>query len=132
MKRLFSEHNIRISTELSGAWKFLLDPNDVGENEGWQNGLPSGETVIVPSVWNNELRLLNYEGAAWYEKKFRTNGGTLRFEFESVMTLADIWLDGEKVFNHYGAFTQFDFILNNVVLSFTIPNWLIEILTSPI
>ena len=114
MKRLFCEHNVRISNELSGAWKFLIDREDVGEKEGWQNGLPFGETVIVPSVWNNELRLLNYDGAAWYEKRFRTNGGTLRFEFESVMTLADIWLDGEKVFNHYGAFTQFDFILNNI------------------
>ena len=114
MKRLFCEHNIRISNELSGAWRFLTDPNDVGETEGWQNGLPTGDTVIVPSVWNNELRLLNYEGAGWYEKKFTTTGGTLRFEFGSVMTLADIWLDGEKVFNHYGAFTQFDFILNNI------------------
>ena len=103
MKRLFDEHIIRQVSDLSGAWRFLVDPEDVGENDGWMHGLLSGETVIVPSQWNNELGLLNYEGCAWYEKKFNTCGGTLRFEFESVMTKADVWLDGNYLGNHYGA-----------------------------
>ncbi len=114
MKRLFCEHNVRSVMELSGAWDFLTDPKDVGEKEGWYYGLKNPQRVIVPSVWNNELGLLNYDGASYYEKKFYTKGGTLRFEFESVMTKADVWLDGDKIGEHYGAFSQFEFIVNNV------------------
>lgn len=114
MKRLFAEHKIRSVTDLSGAWKFRTDPDGVGEEQGWFRSLPEGETVIVPSVWNNELGLLNYEGLGWYEKKFDTKGGTLRLEFGSVMTVADVWLDGEKLGTHYGAFTQFEFIVPHV------------------
>ncbi len=101
-------------TSLSGAWKRLFDEDCKGEENGWQNGLPSGETVIVPSVWNTELGHLMYEGLVWYEKKFDTAGGTILLEFESVMTKATIWLDGAKIGEHYGAFTQFEFIVNDV------------------
>ena len=114
MKRLFSEHKKRKVIDLNGSWQFKLDSKKIGEREGWQNGLTDSETVIVPSCWNNELGLLNYEGVSWYEKKFHTNGGTLRLEFGSVMTKADVWLDGEYIGEHYGAFTQFEFIINDV------------------
>ena len=114
MKRLFDEHKIRNVIDLNGTWSFKLDPDNVGEAEGWQNGF-DGETVVVPSVWNNELRLLNYEGCGWYMRKFDTEGGTLLLEFESVMTLATVWLDGVKLGEHYGAFTEFEFVVNNVV-----------------
>ena len=114
MKRLFDEHKIRSVTDLDGGWLFLTDPDRIGETEGWQNGLKNAKSVIVPSVWNNELGLLTYEGYGWYEKVFTTVGGTLRFEFGSVMTQADVWLDGIKIGDHYGAFTAFDIIVNNV------------------
>ena len=114
MKRLFSEHEMRKTIDLCGDWKFLKDPDKKGESEGWQNGLPGGETVIVPSVWNTELAQLTYEGMGWYEKKFKTNGGTIRLEFGSVMTKADVWLDGVKIGEHYGAFSQFEFLVRDV------------------
>ncbi|MBQ7761243.1 MAG: beta-glucuronidase [Clostridia bacterium] len=114
MKRLFQNHFKRSVIPLSGAWKFLIDAECCGEEKGWQNGLPLGDTVIVPSAWNNELGLLNFEGCGWYERKFFTQGGTLSFEFESVMTLATVWLDGKKIGEHYGAFTQFELIVNDV------------------
>ena len=113
MKRLFDEHKIRNVIDLNGTWSFKLDPDNVGEAQGWQNGF-DGQTVIVPSVWNNELRLLNYEGCGWYMRRFDTQGGTLLLEFESVMTLATVWLDGVKLGEHYGAFTEFEFVVNDV------------------
>ncbi len=114
MKRLFDEHKLRKVTSLDGTWKFALDPDKKGINEGWQNGLPSGETVIVPSVWNNELGHLNFEGWGWYERKLTVQGGTLLFQFESVMTEATVWLDGKEITKHYGAFTPFEVIVNDV------------------
>ena len=114
MKRLFDEHLKRNVITLSGSWRFALDPENVGMESGWQNGLPTYDTVIVPSVWNNELRLLNYEGLGWYETSFTSSGGTAMLEFESVMTKATVWLDGKLLGEHYGAFTEFQFIVNDL------------------
>lgn len=114
MSRLFCEHIKRQVLSLDGAWNFCTDKNDIGTAEGWEKGLKNHETVSVPSVWNEEKGLLDYEGATWYEKKFYSRGGTLRFCFGAVMTEADVWLDGEKLGYHYGGFTQFDFIVNHV------------------
>ena len=114
MTRLFPEHHIRKVQSLSGAWSFLIDPQDLGIKENWFAGLTDGETVIVPSVWNNESHLLNYEGVAWYEKRFYTKGGCLRFCFDAVMTEATVWLDGELLGEHYGGFTAFEFIVPDV------------------
>ena len=115
MKRLFNEHEIRTVIDLNGAWKFKTDPDKVGIKQKWQFGLAQGDTVVVPSVWNNELGLLAYEGWGWYEKKFNTSvDASLRLEFGSVMTAATVWLDGEYVGEHYGAFTQFEFVVLNV------------------
>jgi len=114
MKRLFSEHLIRSVTDLCGPWTFRTDPEELGEQQQWHRSLPGGKTVIVPSVWNTELGLLNFEGCGWYEKRFFTPGGTLRFEFGSVMTAADVWLDGERIGSHYGGFSQFALIVPGV------------------
>lgn len=114
MSRLFCEHIKRQVLSLDGAWNFCVDKEDIGIREGWEKGLKDCETVSVPSVWNEEKGLLEYEGAAWYEKKFYSAGGTLRFCFGAVMTEVDVWLDGEKLGYHYGGFTQFDFIVNDV------------------
>lgn len=111
MRRIFDEHLKRRVTYLDGPWKFLLDCNDSGEHLSFQNGLQNAATVIVPSVWNCELGLLEYEGTAWYEKDFFFEGGTARIVFEAVMTECKVWLDGAFLGGHYGGFCQFDFIV---------------------
>lgn len=118
MARIFCEHITRQVQSLDGAWCFSTDPKKVGEDEGWQNGIPGGHTVSVPSVWNTECGLLTYEGAAWYEKSFYTKGGTLRFCFGAVMTEGKVWLDGEYLGSHYGGFAQFDLIVPDVAEGF--------------
>ena len=115
MKRLFLEHEKRNVISLSGPWSFKLDKDKVGKSEGWQNGFEDGETIIVPSVWNTELGNLMFEGCGWYQKKFKTAGGTLLLEFESVMTEATVWLDGNLIGTHYGAFTAFEFIVKEAL-----------------
>jgi beta-glucuronidase len=114
MGRLFEEHHIRKTKSLDGSWKFACDPSDCGKNEEWYNGIPDGETVVVPSVWNTQQGLLTYEGVCWYEKEFYTDGGCLRLSFGAVMTEGEVWFDGKYLGLHYGGFTQFDFIIDNV------------------
>lgn len=114
MKRIYNEHIIRKSEDLNGIWSFRIDPNDCGKSEQWFCGLEGAQKVTVPSVWNNTMGLLEYEGVAWYEREFFTEGGTLRFCFEGVMTEADVWLDGAYLGYHYGGFCQFDLIAADV------------------
>lgn len=112
--RLFDEHRIRRTSCLDGAWSFKTDKENLGVSEAWFNGLRDSETVTVPSVWNTQLGLLEYEGAAWYERSFYTDGGTLRFCFGGVMTEAKVWLDGVFLGEHYGGFCQFELIARGV------------------
>ena len=114
MARLFDEHVKRSVKPLTGEWHFVKDPEDLGMKEAWYRTLPAGETVTVPSVWNTKLGCLTYEGVAWYEKSFYSEGGTLRFCFGAVMTEARVWLDGEELGSHYGGFSAFDFIVYGV------------------
>lgn len=112
--RAFSEFSKRQVLCLDGAWQFAIDPDGVGADERWFDGLPSSRAVAVPSVWNTQLGLLEYEGAAFYQRKFRTAGGNLRFVFGAVLTEATVWLDGELLGEHYGGFTQFEFVVYGV------------------
>ena len=113
--RLFTEHTVRSCQSLDGAWKFVTDPEGNGLSRGYAMALPEdAETVLVPSVWNTKLGLLEYEGVAWYSRRFTFEGGTLRLVFEGVLTEATVYLDGEEVGGHYGGFTQFDVIVRDV------------------
>ncbi|MBE6688407.1 MAG: beta-glucuronidase [Ruminococcaceae bacterium] len=114
MGRLFDEHIKRYVASLDGTWKFRTDPEKIGEQEKWFNGIPGAINVTVPSVWAMYKDTPFYEGAAWYQKDFYTDGGCLRFCFGAVMTEADVWLDGVYLGNHYCGFTQFDFIVPEV------------------
>ena len=57
---------------LNGTWHFRLDPDDVGENDGWfRPGTVRDRTIPVPAPWQfvfEELR--DYDGEAWYERTF--------------------------------------------------------------
>jgi len=114
MNRLFDEHKKRAVSCLDGAWRFSTDPDGVGIRDEWFRAIPEWQTVVVPSVWNTQLGLLEYEGAAFYQRDFYTEGGTLRFVFEGVLTEGDVWLDGKHIVNHYGGFCQFDAIVEGV------------------
>ena len=118
MPRLFCEPITRKTSSLDGAWKYKVDAEDKGEAIGWSATLTDAKRCSVPSVWNCESGLLEYEGAIFYEKSFYFEGGTLRLFFEAVMTEATVWLDGEKLGYHYGGFSSFDFIIENVAEGF--------------
>lgn len=114
MGRLFEEHDVRNIKNLDGAWKFAVDSLDCGKEQAWYLGIPQRETVMVPSVWNTQNKLLTYEGVCWYETSFYTEGSCIRLCFGAVMTEAEVWLDGKAVGTHYGGFLQFDFVIPNV------------------
>lgn len=112
--RAFDPYIKRERTVLNGFWRFATDAADCGIAEGWHLGLPRAETVSVPSVWNTQMGLLTYEGVAYYQREFYTDGGTLCFRFGGVMTEATVWLDDMLLGSHYGGFCQFELIARDV------------------
>ena len=104
MLRLFREHEIRRERYLSPLW--TLTTMDEG-------GLAAPVQVAVPSVLESVPGLVAYKGRAAYENSF-TGGGTLRFVFGGVSFMAKVYLDGALLAEHYGAYTAFDAIAENV------------------
>ena len=104
MLRLFREHEIRRELSLSPLW--TLTTMDEG-------GLAAPVQVAVPSVLESVPGLVAYKGRAAYENAF-TGGGTLRFVFGGVSFMAKVYLDGALLAEHYGAYTAFDAIAENV------------------
>ena len=114
MIRKFDNHEIRKVQVLDGFWKFATDKANEGSQNNWFIDGFEGKSVYVPSCWNTELGLLEYDGVCWYERDFLFEGGTLNLEFGAVMTKADVYLDGKYLGEHYGGFTAFNFIVPNV------------------
>lgn len=110
MERIFKEHYIRKTELLNGDWKFSVDKDDVGVNQQWFVDFPTDYRFVnVPSCWNLELDLADHFGIAWYSKEFFCEDCYLQIEFGAVSGLAMVYLDGEKLGEHYGGFTAFKF-----------------------
>ena len=109
MLRAFDGHEKRTVRTLDGEWYFITDKENRGAELGYPSAIPTeAKTTFVPSVWNTALGLLEYEGAAWYLRKFYWDGGNAQLHFGAVMTAATVWVDGVLCGEHYGGFTSFD------------------------
>ena len=116
----------RTTISLNGAWHIIIDPLESGlEAQYYKNRKPkdrsdlveydfdSSETLHVPGDWNTQKeKLLFYEGPVWYEKSFeyKKRDHTRVFAyFGAVNSLARVYLNGEKLGEHQGGFTPFNF-----------------------
>ena len=59
----------------------------------------------------NASGMRNYQGPAWYRKRFRLPAGVqgkrVVLHFEAVMGKSDVWVNGEKVAEHFGGYLPF-------------------------
>ncbi|HEX9007058.1 MAG TPA: beta-glucuronidase, partial [Bacteroidota bacterium] len=106
----------RCVLDLSGLWKFRADPEDVGEQARWFEGLDTGVEIAVPGSWNEqleELGLLHYVGAAWYETTVQVpllfQGRRLWLRIGSADYSAKVWVNGSAVGAHEAGFLPFEF-----------------------
>ena len=102
----------RPKVDLSGFWKFKLDPRDEGEKEGWFKGFSSNDVAYVPSSWNEQNPLWDgYEGVAWYSTRFYVpeslEGKLAWLIFKGAGYYTKVWLNGVLLGEHEGSFTQF-------------------------
>ncbi|MBO5199841.1 MAG: beta-glucuronidase [Clostridia bacterium] len=100
MIRMFETNLVRTQVELGGSWKMWTLNNE---------GNPTKEySAVVPSCWEGMRGLESFRGQCKYSKKFSVKAGNYRLVFCGVSHTANIWLDGEHIGYHYGAYTPFD------------------------
>ncbi len=105
---------LRAEMDLNGSWSFQLDPELVGENNGWSRTRGS-ETIQVPGSWqeqgfgdidpHQELRWpmwqRRYHGVAWYAREVTVDadwdGRQIILELDRVNWLTRCWVNGQFV-----------------------------------
>jgi len=100
---------------LSEGWRFCVDPAGEGEARGWARASfddRTWESVAIPHSWNARPAHADYEGLAWYRRRFAVPVDAaeahLRLRFEAVNYLARVWLNGRAVGTHEGGYTPFE------------------------
>lgn len=115
------ESATRTTRDLSGIWRFQLDPNKVGEAERWFEGLAAdARRIPVPASWNDLFDdAALYFGPAWYETEVwvepQAPGRRVLLRFGSAMYRADVWLNGVRLGGHEGGHLPFAFDATSAV-----------------
>lgn len=132
----------RKTISLDGQWQAIVDPYESGfydyryqpsDNGFFKNAKPKSKTDLieydfdssgslkVPGDWNTQSeQLFFYEGTIWYKKSFdyqRRPNTRLFVYFGAANYQADVYLNGQKIGQHIGGFTPFNFEITNLVQS---------------
>ena len=132
----------RKTISLDGQWKAIIDPYESGfydyryqpsANGFFKNAKPKSKSDLieydfdnssslkVPGDWNTQTdQLFFYEGTIWYKKSFdyeRRPDTRLFVYFGAANYQADVYLNGQKLGQHEGGFTPFNFEITNLVKS---------------
>ena len=130
----------RKTISLNGQWQMIVDPYESGfynyrrepmENGYFRNAKPKSKTDLieydfdssgtlqVPGDWNTQTdQLFFYEGTVWYKKSFdyqhKPNTRVFVY-FGAANYFADVFLNGQKIGQHEGGFTPFNFEITSLV-----------------
>jgi beta-glucuronidase len=112
----------------SGYYNYRYQPSDNGY---FRNAKPKSKsdlieydfdksaTLKVPGDWNTQSdQLFFYEGTVWYKKSFdyqRQPDKRVFVYFGAANYFADVYLNGEKLGQHEGGFTPFNFEMTKLV-----------------
>jgi len=125
---------------LNGEWHIIIDPYENGfysyrykeRNDGYfrndkaknpsdlvEYDFSKSPTLTVPGDWNSQQeRLFLYEGTVWYYRDFnldKKEDKRYLVHFGAVNYRAVVYVNGEKVGEHEGGFTPFQFdVTDNV------------------
>ena len=116
----------RTTVSLDGAWHAIVDPFENGQQRGFfRDDKPKDKSDLVeysfdlspvlnvPGDWNTQREaLMFYEGPVWYRREFsyhKREGTRVFVYFGAANYRAAVYLNGEKLGEHEGGFTPFDF-----------------------
>ena len=108
--------------DMCGMWSFKFDPESAGLENGWQNGLSTPLSMVVPSSFNDyftEKEQREYTGDFWYETDVFVPGEwhdkNIDIRFDGAVHRACVFVNGEEIMSHEGGFVPFTARINNVV-----------------
>jgi beta-glucuronidase len=93
---------------------YFLDKQARDKSELIEYNFDQSPELSVPGDWNSQdERLFYYEGAVWYRRRFdyHPSGGDRRLflYFGAANYQAHVYLNGQKLGDHVGGFTPFEF-----------------------
>jgi beta-glucuronidase len=110
---------------LNGAWHAIVDPFDNGKGRFFRDAKAKDKSDLVeysfeaspvlnvPGDWNSQRdELMFYEGPVWYRREFayhKQSGKRAFVYFGAANYQAAVYLNGEKLGEHEGGFTAFNF-----------------------
>jgi beta-galactosidase len=109
-------------------WNFVQD-DSLTDAAALSSDASTWSTVHLPHTWNmidaatteqTTPTSLSYKrGRGWYRLQFDNPGtaGTQWLQFDGASIVADVWLNGEKLGQHKGAFTAFRFNVTGKLLT---------------
>src|SRR6266545_674368 len=114
------QNNRRNRVDLSGIWDFKSDPDEIGAQNGWFNGLAGARPIAVPGSWNEQYEdLFNYLGLSWYARRTYVpsswQGQRVFIRVGSANYYGTVYVNGEKVGAHEGGHLPFAFEISNLV-----------------
>jgi beta-galactosidase/beta-glucuronidase len=102
---------------LNGTWQFRFDKENAGESAGWSGGQTEfpGQ-ILVPFPWGARLSGLSNEAhIGWYQRTMAVpeswKGKRVFLVVGACDWLTRGWLDGQKLGEHQGGYTPFEFEL---------------------
>ena len=106
------QNRLRHAVDISGLWRFQVDPDGVGEAQAWHDHLPAPRTIAVPGSWNEQFEdTRDYLGAAWYATEVQVpaawHGHRVLIRVGSANYAARIWANGTEVGGHEGGHLPF-------------------------
>jgi len=89
---------------LDGTWEFFPGAGELADLDRREP-----ETIRVPGLWEAQGHY-DLDGIAWYRRSFVLDDveGWWSLRFGAVMDVADVFLNGDHLGSHEGAFTPFE------------------------
>ena len=115
------QNSQRNKLDISGIWDFQIDPDGLGELEGWFHRLPAARPMAVPGSWNEQYEdLFDYFGLSWYVTRTYVpqswRGQRIFIRVGSANYLGTVYVNGKETGSHEGGHLPFAFEITDLVI----------------
>jgi beta-glucuronidase len=101
---------------LDGLWRFALDADGAGRQDGWWQGpLAEAREIPVPASYNDvfaDAWTRNHVGDVWYQTVVRIperwRGERIVLRFDAATHSAVVWVGETQALEHEGGYTPFE------------------------